>query len=484
VVHIDTDNASAAALHAHWDHDNPTFPVLTGCGSIYSQYGNGYIPYNVILDPQGVLRYTASGFNPTAMHQVIEQYLVVDTPALSIAQLQLDDTDGDGRPEAGETVLLTVELANSPIAVAAWDLELEVTCADPGLTWSQTEAALAALAPGESAALLPALEFSVADPAEPRWVQLDFLVRAQYADGLWEQSFSRELRIGRPGLLLVDADGSAFANETWAVQALQNLGLAHDLWSPPDHGILPAAEALAYERIIWLGGRDNADLASGERAALSAFLERGGLLLLSTQFGGNAPAAAPFLSQWFDISVSTPYAGNVFRVEGHGDDPWFSGMELLLTGSGGANNLVDPDRITLGPQAQLLGNWMQGEGGAAAAWRTGPGWRAIFCGFPIEAMRVHGSLPLSVNLTQFLERVFAFDAAHAQPPAPVQASLSYQDGSLWLSWTPSPEAAAYRVYSLGEPWGGEETLLLETTATAVSLPAAPPAGWLRVRALR
>lgn len=455
--------------------------MLVGCDALYSQFGNGYIPYNVIIDPTGVLRYGAAGFNASALHALIGQYMVLDHPAFQLADLVVLDGD-DGRPEEGESVQLLPSIENSGIAVPAWNLQLEVACDDPGLSWSSTTATLEALEPGQSAVFQPALAFSVDEAAEPRWATLQFSVSAEYADGVWEQSFSRELRLGRPDLLVVDADGSFDDNETFATSALNSLGRAHDLWSVPDAGELPVSEALAYGTLVWLGGRDNADLSTGERATLAAFLERGGLLLLSTQYGGNAPAAAPFLEDWFDVQVQDAHAGNLFLMRGNDEDPWFGQLDLVLTGSAGANNLVDPDRLALGPDAHLIGDWTQGAGGHAAAWRTGPGWRAIYCGFPIEAMRTYGALPNSVSLAQFFERVFAFDAAHAAPPEPVQASLSWQAGELRLDWSASPDAAAYRVYGLVEPWGAD-TLLAQTNDTTLTLPA-DGAGWLRVRAVR
>jgi len=455
-----------------------------GCGSLYGSYGDGYIPFNAVIDPTGVLRYSDSGFSSTALHAVIGQYMVLDHPAFSIEAIAVDDSDGDGRPESGESASLAITLRNSPIAVDAWNLTLALNCDDPALSWSVVDATLGGLDAGASGVFAPQLVFEVADPVAPHWATLELTVHAEYADGVWEQSFSRDLRIGRPDLLVVDSDGSADDNETFAVNALASLGVQCDVWSVPDSGELPSAEALAYERLVWLGGGDTADLSAGERAVLAEFLERGGLLVLSTQYGGNGPAAAPFLAEWFDVSVEEPDNGSVFLTNGNDADPWFDHIDFVLTGSAGANNLADPDRLALGPDAHLLCSWAQGAGGPAACWSSGPNWRAIYCGFPIEAMRTHGSIPESVTLATFFTRVFAFDAGLSTPPAPVVASLSYQDGQLWLSWTNSPEATSYRVYSLDAPWGGAETLVGETTETGMPLPAAGAAGLFTVRAQR
>ena len=53
-----------------------TFPLLLDpTQSVYNTYGNGYIPYNVVIDTKMILRYTASGYDEAAMIAVIEQYL-------------------------------------------------------------------------------------------------------------------------------------------------------------------------------------------------------------------------------------------------------------------------------------------------------------------------------------------------------------------------------------------------------------------------
>ncbi len=111
LVHIDTDNDTPENLHAHWDQFNPTFPVLVSCASLYSQYGDGFIPYDVILDRDGIVRYTESGYYPSDLHDVIQEYIALGYLALYYDQHEiLADTDGDGVAEPGETVELAVDL--------------------------------------------------------------------------------------------------------------------------------------------------------------------------------------------------------------------------------------------------------------------------------------------------------------------------------------------------------------------------------------
>ena len=63
-----------------------TLPILddNSGSNIYALFGVGYVPHNVVIDPNGVVLYSASGFNEVAITQMI-QY-----------GLQSMDTDNDG----------------------------------------------------------------------------------------------------------------------------------------------------------------------------------------------------------------------------------------------------------------------------------------------------------------------------------------------------------------------------------------------------
>ncbi len=55
---------------------NLTFPVLDDTSeSIWDDYGERYIPLNVIIDSNFVIRYKQSGFDESEIRAIIEQYL-------------------------------------------------------------------------------------------------------------------------------------------------------------------------------------------------------------------------------------------------------------------------------------------------------------------------------------------------------------------------------------------------------------------------
>jgi len=64
-----------------------TYPILDDTPNIvWNMYGMGYIPHNVVIDHTMTVRYTASGFNQTAITNTIQTYL----------DLLPNDVDGDG----------------------------------------------------------------------------------------------------------------------------------------------------------------------------------------------------------------------------------------------------------------------------------------------------------------------------------------------------------------------------------------------------
>jgi hypothetical protein len=449
LIHIDIDGTSSTDLHAHWDHYNPSFPVLLHGAAIFSTYGSGAIPFSAILDPEGVLRFSGEGYAPEQMHSVIQQYMTLTTPHLSILSVEvLGDGNADGRPDAGETVALSVSLANYFAGLPASSLEITLTSSDPTLTIIDASAALpSGLGAGEQATLDLAFQFSVHEDALPHWSELLFHIESAYAGGNHSQDILYAQRIARPLLLLIDADGSE-SNEIFAVAALDSLGRDFDIWNLEAMASPSAVDLGYYSQLIWLGGRREMDITSEEAAALSAVASENRLILISSQYAGNHPNNADLLATTFGVAIANPSAGTLYQTAPPANDPWFSDMEFLLTGSSAANNTIDPDDLDLSPGAQLLAQWTQGALAPAAAYHATPHCNAIYCGFPIEAMRTHAALPQTVKLSEFLERVFLFHADN-QPQDELMAiddlSVQVLNGRVRLQWSLIEGASLYRI---------------------------------------
>ena len=60
-----------------WVYDYQlTFPVLDdNSEAIWDQYGEGYVPLNLVIDRENVIRYKEAGYDETAIKNMIENYL-------------------------------------------------------------------------------------------------------------------------------------------------------------------------------------------------------------------------------------------------------------------------------------------------------------------------------------------------------------------------------------------------------------------------
>ncbi len=124
-----------------------THPVLADPTSlIYPQYGDGFIPYNAIIDGDGILRYTTSGFDQTAVVNTIEQHLL---RLLRINHIPLPDSEDSVNP-------YTVECSiNSGDPLVPEDLLLHWNL-DGGSTFNEVSLAPVVADAGDYTADIPA----------------------------------------------------------------------------------------------------------------------------------------------------------------------------------------------------------------------------------------------------------------------------------------------------------------------------------------
>ena len=122
-----------------------THPVLADPTSVvYPQYGDGYIPYNAIIDGDGILRYTTSGFNQTAVVNTIELLL---SELLWIEHTPLKDSEDAMNPYQ------TVSTITSLHSLVPGDLQLHWSV-NGGSTF--TDVVLTAAASDDFTADIPA----------------------------------------------------------------------------------------------------------------------------------------------------------------------------------------------------------------------------------------------------------------------------------------------------------------------------------------
>jgi peroxiredoxin len=68
-------NESKSTIRSYISKNGLTYPVLVEGETIYNQYGNNYIPYNVIIDKSQIVRYSSSGFNSSVLLSTIQSLI-------------------------------------------------------------------------------------------------------------------------------------------------------------------------------------------------------------------------------------------------------------------------------------------------------------------------------------------------------------------------------------------------------------------------
>ncbi|MBN2056467.1 hypothetical protein JW905_16200 [bacterium] len=91
-----------------------THPVLSDPnGSVYGLFGNGYVPYNTIIDSYDILRYTASGFNESVVRSTITANL---PDVFLIIHEELNDTEDTMNPYPIEAdIVQPSNITGSPV---------------------------------------------------------------------------------------------------------------------------------------------------------------------------------------------------------------------------------------------------------------------------------------------------------------------------------------------------------------------------------
>jgi len=412
---IDVDNSETAAQVIAWlnNHGVTTVTALLQGSSTYNPYGDGYIPYNVFLDPQYIVRYTDSGYS-AGTYQIwaglVEEYGYDPTfPYFENLSWEItDDGNGDGHPDPGENCQITFTLGNHECCADAYNVTGELYNDDPDIDITMSYCSFGDI-PCGGTATSTAVEFSVTVGAEPHQTDFTFTVDADNAADPFNFEFG--FGLGRAHWLVVDDDGGEDHAE-WVGNSFDELGLYVDVWDGSQP--VTAGELSNYDAVVWATGTSQNTLDGDEQAAATEYLQIGGRLLLSSQYLGEDIGGTPFFSNVLHAQHTTD---NILHswVVGIDGTPIAEGMEFLLAGSAdGAANSVSPSAMMpIEPAQAFLEYTDQGE--YAGVLYSNRDSKVIYLGFPIEAI---GGLAGTNTRTEFLEAAliwlgaFNYDTIH------------------------------------------------------------------------
>jgi hypothetical protein len=374
--------------------------VVEGAGA------NQYTTYEVPVDAQAAALFEIPGFGNLNHAVMIPATLasggqstpytysaalggaVVDVASF---ELQEEQGDGDGRPEAGEQISLLVSLEN-------WFADLdsvEAVLRSPStcITLLDTVSFVGDLPYGGTVCCENAFMFQVEDLDSACFAALDVALvsLSTGVEGL------AELRIvvGSPPILVYDDDGGS-PYETYYAGTLDELGAVYDVWDASQGSFLFAPQAALlmneFDAVILYTGDPvgGGVLDDAEVAQLEAYLDGGRTLLLSGQniaedlSSGTATQQA-FLQDYLHCAYGGSWAQHT--VYGRDGDPVGSGLILATTGIEGAQNQTSQDVLL--PSGPAVEGLCYGSEGPVAGVHVRNGHRLVFLGFGVEGISEH-----------------------------------------------------------------------------------------------
>ena len=388
-------------------HSGSTSDTIVVTGS-FPLRTSGYEPFT--LDNTGLVAFVQND----ATHEVLQSAytrLPLDFPSINVSTFTATDFGGnqDGRIDPGEQGQIAVTLNNGVYFETATGVTARLQSTVTGITVLDSIRPFGTILPGATANnnANPFL-IQVAANVPVQWANFNVLISA---DSGYSSQGTIQVRIGRPDLLVVQAD-SAFDFLMYYTTTLDTLGIAYDKWDM-DQALLQPTEFLRYRQAIWFTGMRGAPdvLSEWDRGLIAGFITAGKSILISSQNGLERAwqADTNFVNNILRAHVVLEDISN-YQMLGVAGDPFFGGLTLRTAGAGGAGDCDNPTVMV--PINNAVGmfryNGRTDFGGVYYEIPTVPPLdspRVVFLGFPFEA--VSGSQQTSTRV-QVLRAIFDF----------------------------------------------------------------------------
>ncbi len=175
--------------------------------------------------------------------------------------------------------------------------------------------------------------------------------------------------------------------------ALDELGVTYEVWDVLAMGSPSVADLAPYHTVIWFTGYDYSDAVNdAEQAALIAYLDGGGSLLLSAEDQYYAHGLTPLLTDYLWVASVTQDV-QLDSVAGNAADPLYAGVaerpleEPVYWGEYWPGSLFDDAPAARSGGFEPLFYPTGGIPAPAATRYDGGHFRTMFMGFPVEWVR-------------------------------------------------------------------------------------------------
>jgi len=252
--------------------------------------------------------------------------------------------DGDGVLEAGETVGLTVTIAND--WKPATSVQMNMTIDDATLGIISGSAPLGTIGTGGSASNAGSpLTFTIPSDYVSR---IDsFYLQIVSDGGAYTTLVTLGQNVGKPAVILVDDDNGDDL-EKYYTSPLQMRRMPYDLWSVSTSGVPGLSNLTGHEAVVWfVGDYQTTPLTTGEVSVIQSYLDSGGKLFLTGQgIAAQLVVSNPgFLSNYLKSTYLSTSLLQVLTADSSGQVfPDFQ-KYVVFTGGSGAANQTKPDHL-------------------------------------------------------------------------------------------------------------------------------------------
>jgi M6 family metalloprotease-like protein len=319
--------------------------------------------------------------------------IVWSRPCLHLVDTTLDDLlggDGDGRPEAGETVTLYFAVSNIWLPVG--NTSVTVSADTAGIVFTDDYSYLGYVGTGDTLdnASDP-MEFEVDSLFPGRPTIFTLHVEGDTGTGTYTFDLEVEIWAGNAVILIVDDAGNY---QSYYADALDSLRTIYDIWDAYSKGD-PDFSFSDYKYLIWYTGDHRSDVfTSVQVESLMSFLDNGGGLFMTSQDAAEAltnsgdPLDSIFLTDYLHCSLDD---GSVMERQAMGvdGDTIGDGWYMYLWGIPSPQNQTSKDALVPDDSADTVLNyagsgWVRTD--LVAALRFQGDYKLVFFGFGFEGM--------------------------------------------------------------------------------------------------
>jgi len=285
-----------------------------------------------------------SGCDPMVEAMVINIIPKTGSPWLSSVNLLDDLGDGDGVPESGETIEMSVRVANyggAPIN----DVSLSLTVDDANLSLVNATSYLGTINANDS----------VVNDADPFVFDIpvdyvsridSFMIEVSWNGGAGLDTLVVEKNIGEVSILLVDDDENA-DHDQYYKETLEHFRIPYDVWEFAAFSTPDAAYLSNYDIVIWFTGDYRSyPINNNEITSMQGYMDNGGKLFLTGQrIAAQLNSLDPnFLNNYLRADyLSSSYVPVLNSVGGQVFD---SGFMVAIQGGNSASNQEYPDFLS------------------------------------------------------------------------------------------------------------------------------------------